>query len=138
MNGPLGGAISGGATLATLKLSDMTFTGDTASGAGDAAGGAVDVPFGNLDVSDSSFVGNTATAPSVPTGGAIYAGSVHISDSTFADNFAIGSAGIVDGVFAGGQGGAVYGFSVATITGSTFVGNGAVGTQEPGAVTPAS
>ncbi len=133
VNGPLGGAIS--TEVGTLKLTDMALVNNTASGAtldNGAAGGAV-FALNNLDVSDSSFSGNTVTTPSVPIGGAIDAGSVHVSDSQFFDNSSVGSDGIVDGVFAGGQGGGVYSFTVATITDSTFVDNHAVGDKGAGA-----
>ena len=113
----------------------MALVNNTASGAtldNGAAGGAVFAQ-NNLDVSDNSFAGHTVTTPSVPIGGAIDAGSVHVSDSQFFDNSSVGSDGIVDGVFAGGQGGGVYSFSVATITDSTFVDNHAVGDKGAGA-----
>jgi hypothetical protein len=146
-----GGAIAQTGT-GSLNVSECTFTGNTAGGAGGNAdssnvghGGAIyaSESSGPTFVSDSFFSGNTAGGPGglgfqsgLGSGGAIWdrGEALTVADSTFIANTAGGGGG--DGVQSGlGAGGAIQkagGLSL-TVTGSEFADNtagGAGGSEE--------
>ena len=133
-NTALGGGTAGfGGAIATASLSvagapdvsvsvkDSRFTGNSASatGSGDADGGAIYVD-GALSIGGSTFTGNSATADDGGEGGAVYTlghSKVSIANSTFAGNTAGGS---------NGHGGAMYAPG-STLTDDTIAGNTATG-----------
>ncbi|MCQ2380078.1 MAG: right-handed parallel beta-helix repeat-containing protein [Victivallaceae bacterium] len=102
-------AFDGGAiynTAGTVNVTGSTFTGNSAPD----SGGAIYNISGTAYVTGSEFSGNTAG-----TGGAIYnTGTATIENSVFSDNAAVRG-------FA--KGGAVYNTGTATITDSAFCGN---------------
>jgi len=119
-NGAQGGAVANFG--ANLTIADSVLR-DNQAGSGGAIFNAGRSP---MTLDRDTFVANTAGAAGSPRfglGGAIFnLGTLTIADSTFRDNRALGSLG---------QGGAIQdGFSSAlTVSGSTFTGNLASGTQ---------
>jgi hypothetical protein len=128
-----GGAVAiegSGGTVAGSSFSDDTAT--------DGSGGAI-YDSGPLNVTDSTFIGNTATAaaadrPFLGNGGAIDGGPLTVTDSTFSANAAAGDGGAIDdGDNVDGLG---FGTTL-TVADSTFAANtatdgGAIDTSDNG------
>ncbi|MCW2981118.1 MAG: hypothetical protein JWO14_2845 [Solirubrobacterales bacterium] len=124
----LGGAIATGASstedrgFASVSVKDSSFTGNSATGATYADGGAIYVD-GRLSIEGSTFAGNTATYTGGccgdPEGGAVYLLDLpgSISNSTFTGNSTAGGYG---------GGGALY-VPYTTLTDDTIDGNTATG-----------
>ncbi len=106
-----GGAIAN-ANFGTLTVTNSTFSGNSAG----AWGGAIAVINGQATVSGSTFVGNQTTSTETAGDGAaiVNFGILTITNSTFADNQAIG------------HGGALRNSSIAVVRHSTFSGNSAL------------
>jgi CSLREA domain-containing protein len=106
-----GGAIAN-ANFGTLTVTNSTFSGNSAG----TWGGAIAVINGEATVSGSTFVGNQTTSTDTAGDGAAIVNfhTLTISNSTFADNQAIG------------HGGALRNSSIAVVTHSTFSGNSAL------------
>jgi CSLREA domain-containing protein len=140
-----GGAIANAGSSVTVL--DSTFSGNSA-----AQGGAIDMQSGSLDVTESSFFGNSSTSYS---GGAIdnvSSSMVQVADSTFEGNSAADLGGGImnyvgqtllvtnstfSGNSAGNGGGGIHNYTGATltVTNGTFSGNfDSFGGDEGGAI----
>ncbi|MEO7755794.1 MAG: choice-of-anchor Q domain-containing protein [Dokdonella sp.] len=105
----LGPVLSSG----TLFVNASTFSGNSATSAAEARGGAIQNNFGDARVNASTFSGNS----SAHFGGAVYSNSaLQVVNSTFNTNAATGN---------GGGGGAIYqtGSGDSTVDYTTIVGN---------------
>lgn len=119
--GASGGAIHGDYG-AVITISDTVFRNNVSTALGTSSGGAIDVNGGvTLTITDSRFDGNLVTGSGNGNGGAINNfGVTSITDTTFTNNQALGTAG------AGfEQGGAISNQGAATLTvnDSVFSGN---------------
>jgi len=121
-----GGAIysAGAATVLRGTFNENVADSGSAGSAGAARGGAI-LATGIVSITESSFEGNSASAPTgMAGGGAIYGGTrVQISDSSFLANSVVGDDSYGGAVFAG------VGGARSTVDGSTFAGNEA---DDPG------
>ena len=127
---------SGGAILshaAILTVTDCAFDGNTA----DIYGGAIYIGGGTATVTRCSLNNNTTTGAIDgdisfgAIGGAIFnLGTLTVSDSSFAGNFAGSQVLTTNPDTAPALGGAICNESVATVTGCTFSQNGVYGFQE--------
>lgn len=108
----------------SLRVSDSTFTGNTAGG----SGGAIHNQTGTVRISNSTFTNNTSNETGPATGG----GAIYINSSSSLT--AIGSSFINNSVSGGGYGGAIMVVnSPGVITNCTF-GNNSAGTGGGGAI----
>jgi len=99
----------------TLNISNCDFSNNIAAW----SGGALFV-YGKLNVTDSIFNNNFATAGGNSGGGAISdTGAINVVNSTFTDNISNGQGGAIQ------NNNIVAGFGDSAITNSTFTGNGA-------------
>jgi CSLREA domain-containing protein len=129
-----GGAIYNWGPLATLTISESTFSNNASYGEDYGGGGGVYNAGGTVTISDSTFSGNHGSG--VMTRG----GTLTITNSTFSDNTASYIGGAVlqlvggtmtfsNSTFSGNTatdwGGAIYGVGQMNITNSTFSGNSA-------------
>lgn len=73
----------------TTSITNTTFTGDSSS----TLGGAFENSIGTVDLTDDTFVGNTAVTASGGAGVTGFEGAVHMADSLLADNTIAGPAG---------------------------------------------
>lgn len=109
-----------------LEIDSSTINSNTASsseGAGDALGGGVFADDGHLVVAASTFGSNLVEGYDFVGGGAIWADTVTITNSTFSGNEA--KALMPENEYDGGQGGAV-GATSGTLANVTLYGNTAV------------
>jgi hypothetical protein len=111
----------------TVDIAGLTIANGNASTNGFGGGGGI-LSFDALTISDSSLVNNSAPIDG-GIGGAIYSGccgneTLSAVHDLFTGN-SVGFAGDTGGGFS--QGGAIFNTDVATITGSTFVNNQALG-----------
>lgn len=143
-----GGYSAGGAVLFYRESHDITdslFQDNTATSDFGAEGGAVQATEGDLTVSDSRFIGNSARSASEWTGGGaltVYSGLLDVDTSTFRNNWtegqwtprggAVMNYGTVSGVTAqdsvfdgnaSDEGGAIYTHGPGTIADSYFTAN---------------
>ena len=118
-------------TGSELTLEDLTIAHGNATG----PGGGVDVIQGPLTVSNSTFIGNTAST----RGGGIYfngGGTLTVTNTTFLSNTSSssgggigmrsGTASLTDCIFSDNTatyGGAIYNWDTTTVTSSTFSNN---------------
>jgi len=126
-----GGAIDSGDDSATgiLNVSGTTFSGNTAGwggaiDSGDTSGGSV----GTLDVTNSSFTGNSASVNggAIDNGNDTGTGTLSLSGSTLTGNSATDDGGAIDNGDDGGTG-------TLTMTNSTLSGN-STGAHNGGAI----
>jgi hypothetical protein len=119
-----GGAVRTNGTSNTVTLVRVSFLANDSS-SGDGGGGAVTVS-GTLSITDCSFVGNSAQhANGNERGGAIWAGNMTISGSTFTGN----TAGGFNAGTTGGYGGAIHADGTTSISNCTITGNTETGSS---------
>ncbi len=111
-SGHLGGGV---ANFGTLTVTNSTFSGNHADGAGGIGGGGIHNLSGTVTVTNSTLSGNTANG-AAGSGGGIrnFSGTLTVTNSTLSYNAANGSSGVGGGIDNGGT---------VTVTNSTFFSN---------------
>ena len=134
----ISGAATTSVTIAGLTIAHGSATGfGMGSSPSDLGGGGIlNEANASLTLSQSVLTNNTATANSgtvdVFGGGLLNEGSATVTSCIFSSNKALGGGGT--SFFGGSVGGAIdnFGGATLTVTGSTFIKNQAISTDQPG------